>query len=237
MESAVEALKMGAAVLVFVMALSITMLTFSQARETSEIVLQSSDNQRYYDAIETGTENRIVGFETVIPTIYKYDKERYKVTFRKGSYDATTDTVTIEGPLEIYRTESNKSLWNEDYVNDYDGSTTSTSGSELRICSFDIVEETQRNEPWVGNATEIKKHLDAIFSGGEYELPQYNVGSGNVLDYSGNPLAVNYSNNSDSKFVEQIGRITTTEETVDDITGVTGNKTTTKTIITYILIN
>ena len=27
------------------------------------------------------------------------------------------------------------------------------------------------------------------------------------------------------------------EETVDDITGVTGNKTTTKTIITYILIN
>lgn len=237
MESAVEALKMGAAVLIFVMALSITILTFSQARETSEIVLQSSDNQRYYESIETGTENRIVGFETVIPTIYKYDKERYKVTFREGSFDAATDTVTIDGPLEIYRTESNKSLWNEDYVNDYDGATTSTSGSELRICSFDIVEETQRNEPWVGNTTEIKEHLDAIFSGGEYELPQYGAGSGNVLDYYGNPLAVNYSNNSDSKFVEQIGRITTTEETVDDITGVTGNKTTTKTIITYILIN
>ena len=73
MESAVEALKMGAAVLIFVMALSITILTFSQARETSEIVLQSSDNQRYYESIETGTENRIVGFETVIPTVYKYD--------------------------------------------------------------------------------------------------------------------------------------------------------------------
>ena len=145
--------------------------------------------------------------------------------------------MTIDGPLEIYRTESNKSLWNEDYVNDYDGATTSTSGSELRICSFDIVEETQRNEPGVGNTTEIKEHLDAICSGGEYELPQYGASSGNVLDYYGNPLAVNYSNNSDSKFVEQIGRITTTEETVDDVTGVTGNRTTTKTIITYILIN
>lgn len=235
MESSVEALKLVFAVVVFSAALTISILTFSKARETSEYVLEAADNQRYYESIQTGTENRIVGFETVIPTIYKYDKERYKVTFKKGTYDATTDTVTISGPLAIYTTSSNRNLWNDDYTNDYDGATTNSSGSELRICSFDIVEETQRNEPWVGNTEEIKKHLDAIFSGGEYELPQFTAGTGHTLNYSSNPLAVNYSNNS--KFVEQIGRITTTEETVDDITGVTGNKTTTKTIITYILIN
>ena len=120
-------------------------------------------------------------------------------------------------------------------MNDYDGTTNSASGTEKRICSLDLVEETQRNEPWVGNTDEIKKHLDAIFSGGEYVLPQYSADSGNTLDYSGNPLEV--ERNSDSKFVEQIGKITTTEERVDDITGVTGNKTTTKVIITYILIN
>lgn len=235
MENAVEALKLAFAVLVFVLALSVAMFAFSKARETADIVLESSDNQRYYDSIETGTENRIVGFETVIPTVYKYDKERYKVTFKTGTYDATTDTVTITGPLEIYTTESNQKLWNEDYVNDYDGTTNSASGTEKRICSLDLVEETQRNEPWVGNTDEIKKHLDAIFSGGEYVLPQYSADSGNTLDYSGNPLEV--ERNSDSKFVEQIGKITTTEERVDDITGVTGNKTTTKVIITYILIN
>lgn len=235
MESAAEALKLGFAVLVFVMALSISIFMFTQARETAEIVLQSSDSQSYYEAIETGTENRIVGFETVIPTVYKYDKERYKVTFKTGTYDAATDTVTITGPLEIYKTESNKKLWNKDYVNDFDGTTTSTSGTETRICSFDLVEETQRNEPWVGNTDEIKKHLDAIFSGEKYELPQYPIGSGHELDYSRNPLVV--KNKSDSKFVEQIGKITTTEERVDDITGITGNKTTTKMIITYILIN
>lgn len=235
MESSVEALKLVFAVVVFSAALTISIFTFSKARETSEYVLEAADNQRYYESIQTGTENRIVGFETVIPTIYKYDKERYKVTFKKGTYDATTDTVTISGPLAIYTTSSNRNLWNDDYTNDYDGATTNSSGSELRICSFDIVEETQRNEPWVGNTEEIKKHLDAIFSGGEYELPQYATGTGHTLNYSGNPLAVSISNNS--KFVEQIGRITTTEETVDDITGVTGNKTTTKTIITYILIN
>ncbi len=235
MESAAEALRLAFAVLVFVMALSIAMFMFSQARETADIVLGASDNQRYYEPIQTGTENRIVGFETVIPTVYKYDKERYKVTFKTGTYDATTDTVTITGPLEIYTTESNQKLWNEDYVNDYDGTTNSASGTEKRICSLDLVEETQRNEPWVGNTDEIKKHLDAIFSGGEYVLPQYSADSGNTLDYSGNPLEV--ERNSDSKFVEQIGKITTTEERVDDITGVTGNKTTTKVIITYILIN
>lgn len=235
MENAVEALKLAFAVLVFVLALSVAMFAFSKARETADIVLESSDNQRYYDSIETGTENRIVGFETVIPTVYKYDKERYKVTFKTGTYDATTDTVTITGPLKIYTTESNQKLWNEDYVNDYDGTTNSASGTEKRICSLDLVEETQRNEPWVGNTDEIKKHLDAIFSGGEYVLPQYSADSGNTLDYSGNPLEV--ERNSDSKFVEQIGKITTTEERVDDITGVTGNKTTTKVIITYILIN
>ena len=235
MESAAEALRLAFAVLVFVMALSIAMFMFSQARETADIVLGASDNQRYYEPIQTGTENRIVGFETVIPTVYKYDKERYKVTFKTGTYDATTDTVTITGPLEIYTTESNQKLWNEDYVNDYDGTTNSASGTEKRICSLDLVEETQRNEPWVGNTDEIKKHLDAIFSGGEYVLPQYSADSGNTLDYSGNPLEV--ERNSDSKFVEQIGKIATTEERVDDITGVTGNKTTTKVIITYILIN
>ena len=235
MESAAEALRLAFAVLVFVMTLSIAMFMFSQARETADIVLGASDNQRYYEPIQTGTENRIVGFETVIPTVYKYDKERYKVTFKTGTYDATTDTVTITGPLEIYTTESNQKLWNEDYVNDYDGTTNSASGTEKRICSLDLVEETQRNEPWVGNTDEIKKHLDAIFSGGEYVLPQYSADSGNTLDYSGNPLEV--ERNSDSKFVEQIGKITTTEERVDDITGVTGNKTTTKVIITYILIN
>lgn len=235
MESAAEALKLGFAVLVFVLALSVSIFMFTQARETADIVLQSSDSQSFYEAIETGTENRIVGFETVIPTVYKYDKERYKVTFKTGTYDAATDTVTITGPLEIYKTESNKKLWNKDYVNDFDGTTTSTSGTETRICSFDLVEETQRNEPWVGNTDEIKKHLDAIFSGEKYELPQYPIGSGHELDYSRNPLVV--KNKSDSKFVEQIGKITTTEERVDDITGITGNKTTTKMIITYILIN
>ena len=100
----------------------------------------------------------------------------------------------------------------------------------MNICSFDIVEETQRNEPWVGSSEQVKLHLDAIFSGGNYILPQ---NSSKYLSYSRNPLS-----NRNNKFIEQIGEIKTTNTNEEDSTkSVTGNKTTTKRIITYILIN
>ncbi len=240
MENAVEGLKLAFAVLLLTMALSLTIAFFSKARTTAEMVLQSSDKTAYYDYDEDGkfsisqdtTGNRIVGYETIIPTLYKYDKERYKVTFKKGTYDSSTGNVNITGPLSIYTTSSTRVNWNKNYTNDYDGRTTNSSTyNVLDICSFDIVEETQRNEPWVGSSEQIKLHLDAIFSGGSYTLPQNPSQS---LSYSRNPLS-----NRNNRFVEQIGEIKT-ESNSDDTDGtesIIGNKTTTKRIITYILIN
>lgn len=236
MENAVEGLKLAFAVLLLTMALSLTIAFFSKARTTAEAVLQSSDKTAYYDyskySVPQDTSgNRIVGYETIIPTLYKYDKERYKVTFKKGSYNETTGELTIEGPLSIYETQSNKANWNKNYVNDFDGETSSTNGHKLNICSFDIIEETQRNEPWVGSSEQVKLHLDAIFSGGNYTLPQ---NPSKYLSYSRNPLS-----NRNNKFIEQIGEIKTisNNDNVDGTESVIGNKTTTKRIITYILIN
>ena len=241
MENAVEALKLAFAVILLTLALSLSISYFSKARETSELVLATSDKQRYYDyddnqytIPEDTSGNRIVGYETIIPTLYKYDKERYKVTFKKGKYDATTGELTDVQPLEIYESKSTRANWSESYTNDFDGRTTSTgSYNEMSICSFDIVEEAQRNEPWVGNSKQIKLHLDAIFSGGEYQLPQYPLNSGHTLSYGGNPLT-----ERDEKFVEQIGEITTTSsDDESEESTIKGNKTTTKRIITYIRIN
>ena len=63
MENAVDALKIGFAVLVFAMALSLTMYMFSNARQTADLVLHSSDMSSYMEYIEPeeGPENRIVG--------------------------------------------------------------------------------------------------------------------------------------------------------------------------------
>lgn len=232
MENAVEALKMAFAVMLLTLALSLSIAFFSKARSTAETVLQSTDETAYYDYTrydlpEDPSGNRIVGYETIIPTLYKYDKERYKVTFKKGNYDSSTGELTNVVPLSIYETESIRANWSKNYTNDFDGRTTYNSTyNEMSICSFDIVEETQRNEPWVGNSEQIKLHLDAIFSGGTYSLPQYN---GRTIDYSNNPLS-----KRTNKFVEQIGEVVTTTSTDDPVIG---NKTTKKRIITYILIN
>ena len=72
--------------------------------------------------------------------------------------------------------------------------------------------------------------MDAIFGGTSYKLPQNPLES---ISYAGNPLS-----KRNNKFVEQIGEFTTTSSEDDDGTeSITGNKTTKKRIITYILIN
>lgn len=238
MENAIDALKMAFAVIVLVMALSVAMITFSNARQTSEAVLAASDETEYYDYQEytkngTVLENRIVGFETIIPTLYKYDKERYKIEFKQGSYNSETGEITNVKPYAIYQTTTNPDLWSN-YQNDYESNVKSKS-----IYTFDIVEETQRKEPWVGSENQIKLHLDAIISGSRYLLPQYGD-TNHFIDYSN----VNYDNNTlarlrtaNAKFIEQIGRITSVEDTTSVETGAKIKKTTTKVIITYILIN
>lgn len=155
MENAVDALKIGFAVLVFVMALSLTMFMFTNARESADIVLHSSDLTAYMEYIEPqeGSENRIVGLETIIPTLYKYYKENYTVIFRDAS----------GGFLELYETATNTDLWSTGYTNKYYSNKTDT-----RVCSFDVNEETRRHEPWTGNEKENKRMLDIFIQGGTY---------------------------------------------------------------------
>ena len=85
MENAVDALKMAGAVLLFLMAISVSIVAFNMVRQTSDTVLGMSDRETvyingdyYYEA--TGLE-RSVGLETVIPAIYRAYSEQYKVVF------------------------------------------------------------------------------------------------------------------------------------------------------------
>ena len=67
MENAVDALKMAAAVMTFVLALGISISSFSQARTTAQILLDYTD--REFDtqyAEDTGAKERIVGKETIV---------------------------------------------------------------------------------------------------------------------------------------------------------------------------
>ena len=103
MENAADALKMAGAVLLFVLAVSVAIVSFGQARETADTILDYKDRETvyidgnlYYKT--TGTE-RTVGLETVIPTIYRAYLENYKVVFE--GLDSPIYTMKLSNGNEI----------------------------------------------------------------------------------------------------------------------------------------
>lgn len=89
MENAVDAIKIAFAVFIFSFALVIAFVTVGQARATSDAVLALTDKTNDYEYISNSDNNsqnneRIVGFETILPVIYRYAKEQYAVTIVKN---------------------------------------------------------------------------------------------------------------------------------------------------------
>ena len=83
MENASEALKIAASVLIFVLALSITINAFGETRRVSQILVSYKD--REYDTTyveDNGTTARKVGIETVIPTISRAFNENIRIVFK-----------------------------------------------------------------------------------------------------------------------------------------------------------
>ena len=217
MENAVDAMKIAFGVFVFTMALSITMYMFTMARETSDAVIQKSDVTALMEYVETSNmigEERIVGLETIIPTLYKYFKENYTVIFLESNGT----------PIELYETKTDPSLWSPGYTNKY-----FDDNQDIRVCSFDVDEETRRREPWTGNTNYYKQNLDMFLSGGTFVAP-----SGNGMDYSYSGFIDEYS---DSQFRESLG-----EYTYNDVSSATGTDTTNvkpkkKRVIIYTLVD
>ena len=92
MENAVDALKMSGSVLLFVLALSVAILSFTNARKAIDTVLSYSDretltienDERFYYVADNKNRNRYVGKETIIPALYRAYKENYKIVFDFG---------------------------------------------------------------------------------------------------------------------------------------------------------
>ncbi len=103
MENAVDALKMAGAVLLFVLAISVAIVSFGQAREAADTILDYKDRETvyidgnlYYKT--TGTE-RTVGLETIIPTIYRAYIENYKIVFE--GLNEPIYTLKLSGNTDI----------------------------------------------------------------------------------------------------------------------------------------
>lgn len=227
MENAVEALKMAFAVMAFVMALSVSMISFNKVKVTSDVVLYTKDETNYYEYQEAkgkAAENRIVGLETIIPTLYKYYKENYTVLFRQANYDYVNGTFSNVKALPVYETKSTDKtsrgvkLWGSN-KKDNDGNTYNTyeklmnnkysininsysysESTNKKIFSFDLEEETLRHEPWTGSFDKARENLDCFLFGTTYYNPNNN---NEYITYEG--FIEKYK---DKKFIETIGEYT-----------------------------
>lgn len=118
MENAVEALKIAFAVLLFVMALTLSISSFSQARTAVDAIITMRDRDAQYAYLEEAERNnagyfqniyvqpsenlsRTVGIETVVSSMYRMKDQSIEIYF----YEKTGEDT--EEPLNIYNNPQN----------------------------------------------------------------------------------------------------------------------------------
>ena len=118
MENAVDALKIAFAVLIFVIALSITFSSIAQAKKTSDFILTQMDKTNFYekmkvdrDELESG--GRKVNVDTIISNLYKIKKEAFEIKVISGSNTWTFGLNTMDAKeLDTAINEFKKENWN-----------------------------------------------------------------------------------------------------------------------------
>lgn len=102
MENAVEALKFAGAVMAFTFALTISISSFSTAREAVTSIINMRDRETEYTYVEpTEDLTRTVGVETVVPSLYRAYRENIEIYF----FDSNGNPVTL-----YYKTDNNCKL-------------------------------------------------------------------------------------------------------------------------------
>lgn len=153
MENAVEALKMAGFMLLFIIALSITMINLTQAKTTADSLVKNQDRQQSYQYIEVTGDlskslSRTVTLADIIPTLYRYAQEDYAVQFYTSS----------GSPLYIYESGQIKNG-------------VPVKKNDLDLDTEHWIENGEtRYEDWRGNTTKIKQHVDDVV---EYLLANY----------------------------------------------------------------
>lgn len=126
MENATDALLMAFAVLVFIIALSVTLTSLAQAKSTADIVLFYSDRENFQTPLKADPDNvrdggRNVEVDTVIATIARCAKEKFSVKIIDGSdtykfeYDVQTETE-IKSEIDRFIKNHTGTKYRETYV-------------------------------------------------------------------------------------------------------------------------
>ena len=96
MDDVVQALMIAFGALLFVIGFSVAMYMFSQVTTTAETLALYADSTLYYDNIKVAdsqqnSASRNVNSDTIIPTLYRYYKERFAVQI----YNTNNELIQI----------------------------------------------------------------------------------------------------------------------------------------------
>lgn len=92
MENAVEALKIAFGVMMFVLALTLSVSSFSKANSAVTAITRMNDRETEYTYVQESEERfRIVGVESIVPTIYRAYYEKIIIKF----FDVDGDPLTL----------------------------------------------------------------------------------------------------------------------------------------------
>lgn len=137
MENATDALHMAASVLIFVLALTISINAFGQARQTADMLVSYNDREYSYTYVEENTDEagnvlteRLVGLDSIIPSIYKAYRENYKIVFRDNETSETAENLL--GDDGLYQKRDN-ATGNYEPVYQIDLENESLAGDEQKL--------------------------------------------------------------------------------------------------------
>ena len=122
MENLSHALYLVFAMLAFVIAFSVALVLVNQLNSTTETIVYKLDGS-YYDSFSLGkmiedtedrNRSRVVGVDTIIPTLYRYYKESFSVKILDETgdllqyFDTTTETEVNKALSKIASERTSK---------------------------------------------------------------------------------------------------------------------------------
>jgi len=230
MENLTHALYMAFAMAVFVIAFSLSLYLVNKLNATAKDIVYSIEGS-YYDSLslnnlieknEDRNRSRIVGIDTIIPTLYRYYKESFAVKILDADgtllqyFDTTTegDVNAAKATITEQRTDKQKAL-----LSLYDDS-----GKKCYMSGA----------PWLANINkDAKTRIDMYIRGGKGYI------NNTLVDFTSNNLKQYQTNQFKEIFTQYAYEgDTISDDSTGELVTLTGNKQiSTKIIIIYQVIS
>lgn len=214
MENAAGALRMGGAMMLFILAFTLIMNLYNQAKYTMDNILYSIDERNYYHHVGATEANitREVGVDTIIPTLYTYitnsdDSVRINIVNKQNELVQVFDSK-IEG-----------------LVNQYANSADNKNTTLYKRYNKENTPLNMFGAPWVGDTSASIDRINAYVYGDKRRIKEV------LVNYSNNNL-LELGNTFEENYVEyqSMGRIFWSEDYQESLVVTEGAM---KTVITY----